>query len=189
MKVIGINGSPRKDGNTAAMIKTVFSVLEPDGIECELYQLGGKAVRGCTGCNWCKEHKEGRCVIDTDCINDCISKMSGADAVIIGSPTYFAALTTETKALIDRAGRICRAQGLLRHKIGAAVVPARRAGFLNVFQAVNNFYLVQEMIVPGSTYWNTGLAAAPGDFEKDTEGVDTMTTLGENIAWLLEKLN
>ena len=188
MKVLGINGSPRKSGNTAAMIKTVFNVLEEKGIECELYQLGGKPVRGCIDCGWCKTHHEKRCSIDTDCINECIAKMDEADAVIIGSPTYFAALTSETKALIDRAGRICRGQGLLKRKIGAAVVPARRAGFLNVFQAINNFYLIQEAIVPGSSYWNTGLAAAPGDFEKDTEGVGTMTTLGENIAWLLEKI-
>ena len=188
MKVIGMNGSPRKNGNTAAMIKTVFSTLEEKGIECEMFQLGGNAVRGCTGCNWCKDHIEGRCVMTDDCINEAIAKMAEADAVIIGSPTYFAALTTETKALIDRAGRICRGQKLLTRKIGSAVVPARRAGFLNVFQAINNFFLVQEMIVPGSTYWNTGLAAAPGDFEKDAEGVGTMTTLGENIAWLMGRI-
>ena len=188
MKIIGINGSPRKDGNTYGMIKTVFSVLEPEGIDCELFQLGGNLVRGCSGCGWCKEHQEGRCVFDDDCINEAISKMAEADAVVIGSPTYFAALTTETKALIDRAGRICRGQQLLRRKIGAAVVPARRAGFLNVFQAINNFFLIQEMIVPGSTYWNTGLAAAPGDFENDAEGVGTMKTLGSNIAWLMNKL-
>ena len=189
MKVIGINGSPRVEGNTAGMIKTVFKVLEAKGVECELYQLGGKAVRGCTDCGWCKKNLVGRCSIDTDCINECITKMTEADAIIIGSPTYFAALTTETKALIDRAGRICRGQKLLRRKIGAAVVPARRAGFLNVFQAINNFYLIQEVIVPGSTYWNTGLAAAPGDFANDAEGIGTMETLGENIGWLLDKLS
>ncbi len=189
MKVIGINGSPRKDGNTYAMINTVFSALKSKGIDCEMFQLGGNALQGCTGCNWCKDHKEGRCVIESDCINDAIGKMVEADAVIIGSPTYFAALTTETKALIDRAGRICRSQGLLRRKVGAAVTPARRAGTLNVFQAINNFFLVQEMIVPGSSYWNVGMAAGPGDFDNDAEGVGIMTTLGENIAWLLEKLN
>lgn len=189
MKVFGINGSPKAGGNTAAMIKTVFSELEEHGIECELYQLGGQAVHGCKDCGWCKKHLEARCVIDTDGINECIAKMAAADAVIIGSPTYFAALTTETKALIDRAGRVCRGQGLLKHKVGAAVTPARRAGTLNVFQAINNFYLIQEMIVPGSSYWNVGIAAAPGDFEKDTEGLGTMKTLGENIAWLLGKLN
>lgn len=188
MKVIGINGSPTKDGNTAAMIKTVFSVLEKHGIECEMYQLGGKAVRGCTNCGWCKTHHEKRCAIDTDCINECIAKMDEADAVIIGSPVYFAAMTTEIKALIDRAGRVCRGQGLLRRKVGAAVTPARRAGTMNVFQAINNFFLVQEMIVPGSTYWNVGVAAGPDDFEGDAEGIKTMTALGENIAWLMEKL-
>jgi multimeric flavodoxin WrbA len=114
--------------------------------------------------------------------------MADADAVIIGSPTYFSTLTAETKALIERAGRICRSQGLLKRKIGAAVVPARRAGSLNVFQSINNFFLIQEMIVPGSSYWNMSLAAAPGDFQKDEEGVNTMATLAENIAWLMNKL-
>jgi multimeric flavodoxin WrbA len=188
VKVVGINGSPNRDGNTAAMINTVFSVLEEKGIECELYQLGGKAVNGCTNCGWCKEHNEGRCAIDSDRINDCIKLMIEADAVIIGSPTYFAALTTETKALIDRAGRVCRTHGRLKHKVGAAVSPARRAGTLNVFQAINNFFLVQEMIVPGSSYWNVGMAAGPDDFKNDLEGVGIMTTLGENMAWLLEKI-
>ena len=145
-------------------------------------------MRGCSNCGWCKTHHEGRCAIDTDCINEAIAKMAAADAVIIGSPTYFAAITTETKALIDRAGRVCRGQGLLKRKPGAAVTPARRAGSLNVFQAINNFFLVQEMIVPGSSYWNVATAAAPGDFENDSEGQGIMTTLGENMAWLLEKL-
>ena len=188
MKVLGINGSPTVDGNTAAMIKTVFGVLENNGIETEMFQLGGNAVRGCTNCGWCKKNHEGRCSITNDCINDCISKMAAADAVIVGSPTYFAAMTTETKALIDRAGRICRGQGLLKHKVGAAVTPARRAGTLNVFQAINNFFLVQEMIIPGSSYWNVGVAAAAGDFENDTEGLGTMATLGENMVWLMGKL-
>ena len=189
MKVFGINGSPKSGGNTAAMIKSVFKELEERGIECELYQLGGQAVRGCKDCGWCKKHHEARCVIDTDGINECITKMAAADGIIIGSPTYLAALTTETKALIDRGGRVCRGQGLLRRKVGVAVTPARRAGMLNVFQAINNFYFIQEMIVPGSTYWNVGVAAAPGDFENDTEGLGTMKKLGENMAWLLEKLN
>ncbi|MDC7227728.1 MAG: flavodoxin family protein [Spirochaetales bacterium] len=189
MKVIGINGSPSKDGNTVGMMRTVFKPLEAAGHECEVFNIGGKAVHGCTNCGWCKTNHEGRCALDDDCINEAIAKMAAADAVIIGSPTYFASLTTETKALVDRAGRVCRGQGLLKHKIGAAVTPARRAGTLNVFQSINNFFLVQEMIVPGSSYWNVGMAAAPGDFENDAEGQGIMKTLGENISWLLEKLN
>ncbi len=189
MKVIGINGSPRKDGNTAAMIRSLFSVLEEKGIECEFFQLGGKPVSGCTACNWCRDNPVGKCVIDNDRINECISKMAAADAVVIGSPTYFSSITTETKALIDRGGRICRAQGLLKRKPAAAVVPARRAGAMYAFHTINNFFLIQEMIVPGSSYWNVSLSAAEGDFENDNEGVGTIKTLGENLAWLLGKLN
>ncbi|MBI9107420.1 MAG: flavodoxin family protein [Spirochaetales bacterium] len=189
MKVIGINGSPRKNGNTAAMIGSILDDLSNNGIDGEIFQLGGNLVRGCSGCNWCKDNQVGRCVFSDDCINECIEKMASADAVIIGSPTYFSTLTTETKALIDRGGRICRSQGLLRRKVGAAVTPVRRAGSMNVFQSINNFFLIQEMIVPGSSYWNMSLAAAPGDYEKDEEGVKTMKTLAENISWLMGKLN
>ncbi|MDC7126044.1 MAG: flavodoxin family protein [Spirochaetales bacterium] len=189
MKVIGINGSPNSNGNTSSMIKAVFSSLDAKDVDCELFQLGGSAVSGCINCGFCKSSAEIKCAIDDDKINACIEKMVEADAVIIGSPTYFSALTTETKALIDRAGRVCRSKGLLKRKIGAAVVPARRAGSMNVFQAINNFFLIQEMIIPGSTYWNVSLSAAPGDFEADTEGNKIMSDLGDNIAWLLNKIS
>ena len=115
--------------------------------------------------------------------------MMKSDIVILGSPTYFAALTPEMKALIDRCGYVCRGNGgLLKRKIGAAVVPVRRAGALNVFQAINNFFFISEMIVPGSSYWNLSIAGKPGDFTEDAEGVETMETLGENISWLLQKI-
>jgi multimeric flavodoxin WrbA len=170
------------------MLESVLEILSTKGMKCELIDITGEPLRGCTACDWCKKNPVGRCFYDDDIINKCLRKMADADAVIIGSPTYFSTLTAETKALIDRAGRICRSQGLLKRKIGAAVVPARRAGSLNVFQSINNFFLIQEMIVPGSSYWNMSLAAAPGDFQKDEEGVNTMATLAENIAWLMNKL-
>lgn len=188
MKVIGINGSPHKKGNTVAMIEAAFSEIEKEGIECKLFQLGGKPVSGCIDCGYCKQNNNNACSITNDRINSCIKEMMEADAIIIGSPTYFSSLTTETKALIDRAGRVCRTQELLKRKIGAAVSPARRAGSMSVFNSINNFFLVQEMIIAGSNYWNVGLARAPGDFEKDDEGQATMKILGTNIAWLLKKL-
>lgn len=190
MKVVAFNGSPRKDGNTAAMINHVFSVLKSEGIECEFIQLGGNIVRGCQACGKCKELKNGKCIFNDDPVNEWISKMIEADGIIIGAPTYFASINAETKALIDRAGYVSRANGnLLRRKAGAAVAVARRAGFLNVFQTINNFFLVMEMIVPGSIYWNLSVARDKGDFEKDEEGVRTMEMLGANMVWLLKKLN
>jgi multimeric flavodoxin WrbA len=190
MKAVAFNGSPRIDGNTAAMITRVLKQLELDGVECEMVQIGGNLIRGCQACGQCKELKTGRCVFDDDIINPSIEKMLKADVIIIGAPTYFASLNAETKAFIDRVGYVSRANGnILKRKIGAAVVAARRAGFLNVFQSINNLFLVSEMIVPGSVYWNLSVARDKGDFEKDEEGVRTMDVLAENISWLVKKLN
>lgn len=190
MKVVGFNGSPRKNGNTSILIKRVFSRLEAAGIETELVQLGGNPVRGCTACLQCIEKKNKRCSIDSDIINECIGKMIDADGIIIGSPTYFASLTTETKALIDRGGYVCRGNGaLLKGKVGAGVAAVRRAGAVNVFNAINHFMLINEMFVPGSSYWNLGVGRGIGEVEQDEEGMETMDNLGDNMAFLLKKLN
>ena len=190
MKVVAFNGSPRKDGNTSLLIRRVFSRLETAGIETELVQIGGKPVRGCTACLKCRENLDRRCVIDNDIVNDCIQKMIEADGIVIGSPTYFASLTSETKGLIDRAGYVCRGNGrLLKHKVGAGVAAVRRAGAVNVFNAINHFLLINEMFVPGSSYWNLGIGRAIGEVENDDEGMQTMDNLGDNMAFLLKKLH
>ena len=188
MKVLGINGSPNKVGNTSLLIKEVFKYLEFEGIETELYQLGGKQVHGCTVCLKCRELKDNKCHIKNDAINECITKMDAADAIIIGSPVYFANVTTEIKALIDFAGYVTRSTFSLKHKIGAAVVAVRRAGEIQTFNAINDFFLINQMIVPGSSYWNIGIGKLPGDVLNDEEGLQTMKHLGENMAWLLKKL-
>lgn len=189
MKVIGINGSPRREGNTSLLIKTVFEELEKEGIETEFIQLGGKVVHGCTACGKCREIKDGRCHIKNDLLNSIISKMVEADGIILGSPVYFADVTTEMKALIDVAGYVTRGKGhLLRRKVGAAVIVERRGGALHAFETINNFFLINQVIVPGSSYWNFAFGAKPGDVLKDEEGIQTMRTLGENMAWLLKKL-
>ncbi len=189
MKVVAFNGSPRKESNTGILIKHALKKLEEAGAECELVNLAGEVLRGCTACLKCRENLDSRCALDTDIVNGCIEKMLEADGIIIGSPTYFAGLNAETKALIDRAGYVARGNGnLLKRKVGAAVAVARRAGTLNVFQAINNFFLINEMIVPGSTYWNLGLGRGPGEVAFDTEGVKTMEKLGENMAWLIKKI-
>jgi multimeric flavodoxin WrbA len=189
MKAIAFNGSPKADGNTAHMLKLVLSDLQKEGIETEFIQVGGEPVRGCKACGGCRQNKDMKCVITSDGINDWIQKMASADAILIGSPTYFADLTPETKALIDRCGYVSRSNGnFLKRKIGAAVVAARRAGAVHVFDSINHFFTILEMIVPGSSYWNLSLSLAPGDFEKDAEGNATMHTLADNIAWLMKKL-
>jgi multimeric flavodoxin WrbA len=189
MKVLAINGSPRKNGNTALLIETVFTPLQEAGIGTEVVNLGGNAVRGCLACGKCFENKDKQCVIQTDMINRVIEKMIEADGIKIGSPTYFANVTTEIKALIDRAGYVGIANGrIFKRKVGAAVVAVRRAGACNAFDAINKFFMINEMIVPGSVYWNLGIGRSERQVEDDEEGLNTMRVLGQNMAWLLQKL-
>ena len=190
MKVVAFNGSARKDGNTAILIRKVFAELEAEGIETELVQLAGKPIKGCIACAKCYKNKDKRCAVDNDVINECIEKMVEADGIILGSPTYFSDVSTEMKALIDRAGFVARANSdMFTRKPGAAVVAVRRAGALHVFDSINHFFLISQMIVPGSFYWNVGIGLNPGDVEQDSEGMETMQILGKNMAWLLKKIN
>ncbi|MHC4552971.1 MAG: flavodoxin family protein [Planctomycetota bacterium] len=190
MKVLAINGSPRKGGNTEIMIRKVFEPLEAAGIETELIQIGGKAVRGCIACGKCAEMQNGTCVITKDPVNDIIGKMVEADGIILGSPTYFTDVTAEMKALIDRAGFVSYTNGgLYKHKVGAAVVAVRRGGATHVFDTMNHFFQINQMFVVGSTYWNMVYGLEPGDVNGDEEGMANMTNLGESMAYLLEKLN
>ena len=158
MKVVAFNGSARKDGNTAILIRHVFRELEAEGIETELIQLAGSRIHGCIACMKCFENKDQRCSVKDDNVNDCIEKMLGADGVILGSPTYFANVSTEMKALIDRAGMVSRANGdMLARKVGAAVVAARRAGAIHVFNSINHFFLYRSDDCPRFKlleYWN-----------------------------------
>ena len=188
MKVVAINGSQHPDGNTARALRTVLSVLEREGIETSFIQLGGRAYAGCRACGACGINKDMRCSID-DGMNEVIAQMAAADGILIGSPTYFSNVTTEVKALIDRCGFVSGANGdFLRRKVGAAVVAVRRSGANFTYAAIQFFFGINEMIVPGSSYWNMTLARQPGDYEKDPEGMETMTTLGENVAWTLQRL-
>ena len=189
MKVVAFNGSARKDGNTAILIRHVFQELETEGLETELIQLSGSSIHGCIACMKCFENKDQRCSVKDDITNDCIGKMLDADGIILGSPTYFANVSTEMKALIDRAGMVSRANGdMLARKVGAAVVAVRRAGAIHVFNSINHFFFIGQMIVPGSSYWNLGMGRQKGEVESDEEGIQTMKVLGINMAWLLKKL-
>jgi multimeric flavodoxin WrbA len=188
MKVTAFNGSARKNGNTAILIREVFAELDAEGIETEMIQLAGKTIHGCTACRKCFENQDKKCAIDNDYANECIEEMLEADGIILASPTYFADVTAEMKALIDRAGYVAMANpDMLKRKVGAAVVAIRRAGSIHTFDTLNHFFLISQMIVPGSSYWNIGIGKAIGDVEQDEEGIETMRTLGRNMAWLLKK--
>jgi multimeric flavodoxin WrbA len=189
MKVTAFNGSPRQDGNTSILIGHAFKALAQEGIETELVHAGGGKIRGCIACYQCFARKDRRCAVTDDLANSFIEKMIASDGIIIGSPTYFAALTPETKALIDRCGMVARANGdMLRRKAGAAIVAVRRDGAINVFDTINHFFTIGQMIIPGSNYWNVGIGRNIGDVEADEEGVKTMQVLGENMAWLLKRI-
>jgi len=190
MKVLALNGSPRKNGNTAMLIGMVLEKLTKEGIETELVQLGGRKIHGCKACMKCFENQNKHCSIDNDILNELMDKMIKADGIIIGSPTYFANVTTEVKALIDRAGLVAIANGqLFRRKVGVAVAAVRRAGATDVVDAINKFFFINQFIVPGSVYWNMGFGLDKQEVKNDEEGVNTMNILGENMAWLLQKLN
>ena len=163
MKIFAINGSARKDGNTACLIRQALSKPEAAGVETEMVQLAGTPLRGCTACRKCWELKNGSCILKGDPLNDLLEKMCQADAIILGSPTYFSDVTAEMKALIDRAGMVSRANGNpLRRKIGAGVVAVRRGGSMHALQTLQNFFLINEMIIPGSSYWNIGFGRGGG---------------------------
>jgi len=167
----------------------VLGPIARAGIDTELVQVGGLALRGCTACYHCMEAKNKRCVITGDIVNACIEKMIEADAIIMGSPSYFSGMTSELKALIDRAGLVAVANDrMFSRKIGAAVAAHRRGGAVNVVDSVNHMFLMSRMIVPGSTYWNFGVGMEAGDIENDEEAIQNMHDLGETIAWLLKNL-
>jgi multimeric flavodoxin WrbA len=190
MKVVAFNGSARKDGNTADMLKVVLGELKAKDIETELVQFAGEKIQGCTACYKCVKNKDRRCVKKKDMLNDCIEMMDKADGILLGSPTYFADVSSNMKSLIDRAGFVSRANDFMfRRKVGAGVVAVRRGGSIHVFDTMNHFFLISEMMVPGSIYWNMGVGRDKGDALKDEEGVKTMQVLGRNMAWLMEKIN
>lgn len=189
MKVVAVSGSARKGGNTAQLLEAVFAPLREAGIECELVELAAKDVRGCTACRKCFDAKDRQCHGRRDFVNEVLPKLWGADAIVLGSPTYFGDLTTEMKALIDRAGYVSMANGgLLERKVGAGVVVARRGGAIHVFDSINHLFTISQMIVVGSTYWNMGYGREKGEVADDAEAMRTMASLGANMAWLLGKL-
>ena len=185
MKALAINGSPRKGGNTELLLKQVLAPLVDAGWDTEFVQLGGKPIRGCQACYQCFKKKNSRCGQKDDFFNRCMEKMVEADAIILGSPTYFTDVSAEMKALLDRAGLVAVANGgLFRGKIGAAVVAVRRGGGTHAFDTMNHMFLMSGVIVSGSTYWNLGFGLDKGDVKKDEEAARNMKDLGQTIAWL-----
>jgi multimeric flavodoxin WrbA len=188
IKVVAFNGSARANGNTSRLIDIVFKELEREGIATKKIHIGGKPLQGCVACYGCFKNLDKHCVLKNDPLNEYIDEMLSADAIILGSPTYCADMSANMKALVERAALVAKAnQEMLKYKVGASVVAVRRGGATSVFSALNYFFLIGQMIVPGSSYWNFGVGLQPGDVESDAEGVQTMINLGKNMAWLLKR--
>lgn len=188
MKIVAFCGSGRKQGNTYLLLQGVLATLADAGAETELIELAGNEIRGCMSCYVCFVEKNGTCVLKKDVVNDCIAKMAAADAILLGSPSYFGDVTSEMKALIDRCGMVSQANGhMFQRKIGAAVVAVRRSGAVHTLDTMNHFFLLSKMIIVGSESWNVGIGPEIGEVVDDEEGMRNMVLLGENMLWLLHK--
>lgn len=189
MKVVAFNGSGRKDGNTYLLLQAVLEELKKAGIDTELIQMAGSPIQGCISCYECIERKNMQCAVTTDPFNGYFSKIASADGLLLGSPVYFSDITAGMKALIERTGFVARANGgILRRKVGAGVLAVRRAGSNHSLASLNYLFLISEMIIPGSNYWNLGMGRSAGEVLNDTEGLETMRTLGGNMAWILKAI-
>ncbi|MGM0367614.1 MAG: flavodoxin family protein [Actinomycetota bacterium] len=189
MKVIGFNGSPRENGNTRIAINTVFRQLEKNNIETEIINMGEYNIKACTGCLKCIKMGTGYCALDDDKLNGWLNKIYSADGIIIGSPVYFASMTSQAKALVDRLGYCARVGGfLLKGKVCCSVAVVRRQGAVCVLNQINNMFLANQTVMPSSSSWNFAVGRHPGEVRKDEEGMETLKILGENMAWLLRKV-
>ena len=191
MTVVAINGSARKDGNTAILMNLALDELKREGMETEMIQLAGQKISGCIACYQCMKNKDGQCAVHTDRVNEYIEKMQKAEGILLGSPTYIADISTSMKALLERSTLVSIANGreMFKRKIGAGIVAVRRGGAIHAFSSLNLFFLINQMIVVGSSYWNIGIGRNVGDVNDDSEGIQTMKTLGQNMFWLMKKVH
>ncbi len=189
MKVLAINGSARRDGNTAFLISTVLEELNQEGIETEMIQLSGGIIEPCRACWACGGKKN--CVHKKDQFQEIYEKMVQTDGILLGSPVYTANISANMQAFLERASVVAdmnRNEHLLRHKVGAAVTAARRGGALNTLDAMNHFFMLQDMFIVGSSYWSMAYGQMPGEVSEDREGLETVRNLGRNMAYLLRTL-
>lgn len=189
MKVIGLNGSPRKKGNTTCSLNTVFVELEKAGIETEMIHVGKEKIQGCTACCACVKNQDQCCVIKDDPVNEWVQKMKSADGILLGSPVHFSGIAGTMKSFLDRAFFVSSVNGgLFRQKIGASVAAVRRSGGLPTVNSLNHYITYSEMVMPCSNYWTVAHGFTPGEMEQDKEGKQIMAILGQNMAWLMKTL-
>ncbi len=187
MKVVAINGSPNKKGNTNQTLEIVGAELKEVGIDFEIIHIGHKLIHGCIACGQCFKNRDEKCSITKDPVNEVIQQMKSADGIILGAPVYFSGIPGTMKSFLDRAFYVAAVNGgLFRHKVGAALVTLRRTGGSSTFDQLNHYITYSEMIQATSNYWNIIHGRLPGEVLQDTEGIKIMEALGKNMAWLLK---
>lgn len=186
MKVLLLNGSANKKGNTFKALSEIASKLEKNDIEAEIIQLGKKPVRGCIACGQCQAKQLGHCVFDDDICNFIVEKLNEADALIVGSPVYYGQPNGALMAVLQRA---FFSGANVQNKPAAAVTICRRGGATAAYQTMNMIFEMMNMPVVTSQYWNIAYGLAPGEVTHDIEGMQTMRTLADNMAWLLKKIH
>ena len=187
MKVIAINGSPRKDGNTHQALVMVGAELQAAGIDFEILHVGYKLIHGCRACGKCAISKDEECSIKSDDINKWIQQIKVADGIIIGSPVYYSGIAGTMKCFLDRVFYVAGVNGgLFRHKVGASLVALRRSGGSATFDSMNHYLNNSEMIIATSNYWNVIHGRTAGEVDQDIEGKQIMRVLGKNMAWILK---
>jgi multimeric flavodoxin WrbA len=188
MKVIAVNGSPKTNGNTAQALQILLGEVQKKGIETELVTIGNKMIRGCIGCGKCRETKNGCCAaFSDDTVNELMPKLTAADAIVLGSPTYFAGINGTMKSFLDRVFYVSLANGgLFRLKFGAALVVLRRGGGTAAFDELNKYFQISEMTVASGCYWSIVHGHTPGELHQDLEGLRIARIQGRNLAYLLQ---
>jgi multimeric flavodoxin WrbA len=189
MRAIAISGSPRKGGNTETLLRRCLDGLARRGVEGEFVTLRDKTIRPCRACGTCAKRRDGTCNTQDDDFHPVFNAMREADIIVVGSPVYFGSAAPELMALLDRAGYVSRQSGgFFSRKLGGAVAVARRAGHNFTFAQLLFWFMINDMIVPGSSYWNVALAREAGAVNGDEEALATVDRFAENLAWLAERL-
>ncbi len=187
LKVVAVNGSPRREGNTFHALMGVGRQLQENNIDFEILHIGNQVVRGCLACGTCAKNRDEKCSIATDPVNESIQQLKAADGLILASPVYYAGIAGTMKCFLDRAFYVAGCNGgLFRQKVAAAVVAVRRTGGSSTFDSLNHYLTYSEMILATSNYWNITHGRTPGEVLQDAEGVQIMDLLGQNMAWLLK---
>lgn len=186
MKVLGINGSPHGEGNTFSALNIAGEIFNQEGIDFEIFNVGMKAVQGCTGCGACGKKQNEECIFTKDVVNEGIQKMKEADGIILGSPVHFSGIGGNMKSFCDRAFYVAGANGgLFRHKVGASLVAVRRSGGVTTFDQLNHYITYSEMVMATGNYWSVIHGRTPGEAEQDTEGAQTIEVVAKNMVWLM----